>query len=205
MPDDLRLVEDKTVTIDDNAYTFASNVRIYFYDNGVVRRGVLASNHEVTLNEVAYTFIEAEFDSNTGAFIGGLTTDGNRYFRTVGGVHYVFTSVVTGDEGVLAEDKTVTIDSNNYTFASNEAISFYPDGSVKRGRLATNHAVTLNEVDYTFREVEFDPNTGAFIGGETTDGSNPILSHVRWRGLRLHVCGDGRRRHSCRRKNGHYR
>ena len=103
------------------------------------------------INDVNYVFITITGDPITE----GTITGGVRYFRAIGGVTYVFSSVETDGDGVLAEEKTVLIDSNAYTFASNKEIAFYSDGSVKQGYLASNHAVTQNGIEYTFRGGSF--------------------------------------------------
>ena len=147
----------------DVSATFKAGTEITFDADENILSGTLVGDdgtdatHFRRINDVNYIFITITptmGEITEGTFMDGTNTV-TRYFRTINDVRYVFTSVVTGADGritgTLAEEITVTVGSDTYTFASNEEISFYDDGSLKEGILAsTSPAVTLNGNTYTF-------------------------------------------------------
>ena len=113
----------------DVSATFKAGTEITFDADENILSGTLVGDdgtdatHFRRINDVNYIFITITptmGEVTEGTFMDGTNT---RYFRTIGGVRYIF---------------------------SEEISSFYDDGSVKEGILATHQAVTLNGITYTF-------------------------------------------------------
>ena len=157
--------DTSAISIGGTNYTFTST-NISFYDDGSVKSGTLAENVSVTgytlTGAIAFNDDETVDLANTAKtpINGGTPTapvaPAGGETHTVGGRDYTFktgsilrdgtniTNAVLYVDTIVDVVDTVGAVTNTFSFTSTTGISFYTDGSVKSGTLASNtSAITI--------------------------------------------------------------